>query len=136
MPWPLQPGDPVPPLLLAECAGSPDFAGRYAIVALGPDEALFAALRGVDRAGLAAQALPILGIVAQATISAAELPEGVRVCVDVDGASARRLGAPAGQAMVVLCDPRGVVVCALAEADLAQMLAVAVDVARSRIHAK
>ena len=133
MAWLLHPGDPLPALLLAPRVQLSDFAGRYAILALGPGDALLGALRTLSRLGLPAQALPVVGIAPQPLLQGTDLPEGLRICSDVAGTTARRLGAEDGEAMVVLCDPRGAVVSAVADADLGRMLTAAVALARPLI---
>ena len=120
---PLQPGDPLPGLVLQE--GRPalrDFVGSYLIVVLGQAEAVATAMRGVDIADRPAGSLAWLGIVPEAPT----LAEGLPICRDAGLATCRRMGAldASGrvQAMVVLADPAACVVTALAGADLPALL--------------
>lgn len=123
MAWPLQPGDPLPGLLLQ--AGAPalrDFGGSYLLLILGAADSVVAAMGGVDVADRPADSLAWLGIVPEGS----DLPLGLPIHRDAELATFRRLGAldASGrvETMVVLADPAACVVTAQSGADLTTLL--------------
>lgn len=110
----LQPGDPVPPLLLARPdAVDPflaDFAGGYLVLAAGPAVSAARVLEAAQ--AVAGPRLKTLGVSGD---------EATGLQADCEGATARRLGLQPGDGdaavVVVLVDPAARVVAAWAGAD-------------------
>ncbi len=112
----LQPGDPLPDLILVTGRRkAADYAGRYLLILVGGADVLVDALAAIGGAAGRTTAVTLVAVAsdgpwpAAADESGAEA--GVERVVDVDGQTARRLGAVVGEEealpLAVLVEPGG-----------------------------